>query len=222
MRALLAAIVGGAALGGSLFGALFIVSPMATQARDYGQAGQTFPVIEPDLLATIEARLKRAEASGEMARINAEFAARVGAKVRRPDPVRGITPAEQPRSWDYDPAVTLEQDIRDQKGQLIAAAGQRINPLDFVTIRQDLVFIDGDNAAQMEWATARYSDLQAKIILVSGSPIAEMTRRQRRFYFDQDGRLTGKFGIEHTPAVVKPAGKVMRVSEIWLKTRRAG
>lgn len=221
MRRLLAGTVGVMALGGYLLGALFIVGPMATQARNYGHTGQTFPVIEPDLLATIEARLKRAEASGEMARLNAQFAQRAEAKVRRPDPVPGITPADQSRTWDYDPSVTLEKDIRDQKGQLIAAAGQRINPLDFVTIRQELVFIDGDNAAQMEWATARYNDLQAKIILVSGSPIEEMTRRQRRFYFDQEGRLTGKFGIAHTPALVKLTGKVLRVSEIQLKTRRA-
>ena len=219
MKRLLAGTVGVMALGGCLFGALFVVSPMRSQARDYGQAGQTFPVIEPDLLATIEARLKRAEASGEMARMNAEFAQRAEARVRRPDPVPGITPADRAREWDYDPSVTLEQDIRDQKGQLIAAAGQRINPLDFVTIRQDLVFIDGDDAAQMAWATARYNDTQAKIIFVAGSPIEAMTRRQRRFYFDQEGRLTAKFGIEHVPAVVKPAGKVMRVSEILLKTR---
>lgn len=152
--------------------------------------------------------------------MNAQFAKRAEAKVRRPDAVAGISPTEQPRTWDYDPSVTLEQDIRDQKGQLIAAAGQRINPLDFVTIRQELVFIDGDTPAQLEWATRHYSDAQAKIILVSGSPLEEMTRRQRRFYFDQQGRLTGKFGIEHVPAVVKPAGKVMQVSEIELPKRK--
>lgn len=163
MRTALAGMTGATAL----LGALLVIEPMRGQAKDYGLAGQTFPVIEPDLLATIEARLKRAEASGEMARINAQFAKRAAAKVRRPDPVAGITTTERARTWDYDPSVTLEQDIRDQQGQLIAAAGQRINPLDFVTIRQDLVFIDGDNIAQLDWATARYSDSQAKIILVA-------------------------------------------------------
>lgn len=212
MRATLAGIAGAAAL----LGALFTVGPMRGQAKDFGQAGESFPIIEPDLLATIEARLKRAEATGELARMNAQFAKRVEAKVRRPHPVNGITQTEQPRSWVFDPTVTLEQDIRDQKGQLIAAAGQRINPLDFVSLAQQLVFIDGDDEAQMAWATARYSDAQAKLILVAGSPIDEMTRRQRRFYFDQGGRLTTRFGIEHVPAVVKPAGKVMRVSEIAL------
>ncbi|WP_323810889.1 type-F conjugative transfer system protein TraW [Sphingobium baderi] len=198
------------------------MGPAPGMARDYGRAGQTFPVIEPDLLATIEARLRQAQASGALARMNATFAKRTEARVRRPDPVAGITPADRARSWDFDPTVTIERDLRDAKGILIAAAGQKINPLDFVTPRQQLVFVDGDDSEQMDWATSRYTESQAKIILVSGSPIDAMTKRQRRFYFDQQGRLTGRFGIRHTPAVVKTAGKVMRVSELHLAARKAG
>lgn len=200
-----------------LMTAVLVMAPDAIKARDFGQAGQTFPVIEPDLLSTIEARLKRAEASGELARTNAMFAKRVEGKVRRPPSVAGITPAREARSWDFDPSVTLERDIRDQKGNLIGAAGQRVNPLDFVAIRQDLVFVDGDDADQLAWATARYPDLKAKIIFVNGSPIKEMTKRRRRFYFDQEGKLTGRFGIRHTPAIVSQSGRVMRVSEQVLK-----
>lgn len=216
------ASVAGIASTGVLLTILLLIGPMRGQAKDYGQAGKIFPIIEPDLLSTIEARLKRAEASGEMERMNAQFVRQAEARVRRPDRVPDITDAERSRTWDYDPSVTLEQDIRDQKGQLIATAGQRFNPLDFVSIRQELVFVDGDSKAQLEWATARYSDSQAKIIFIAGSPIEEMTRRQRRFYFDQEGRLTGKFGIEHVPAVVTRAGKVMRVSEIELPKGKAG
>lgn len=202
--------------------ALLLTGSGASQARDYGQMGQTFPVIETDLLATIESRLRRAEASGELARTNEMFAKRVEAKVRRPDPVTGVTPARTARSWDFDPSVTMERDIRDQKGNLIAPAGQRINPLDFVSIRQDLVFIDGDDSEQLAWATTRYTDLKAKIIFVRGSPVEQMTAKKRRFYFDQQGKLTSRFGIEHTPAVVTQAGKVMRVSEVVLKSGSPG
>jgi conjugal transfer pilus assembly protein TraW len=209
------------AAAGSLLGAALLEGASPSAARDYGAAGQTFPIIEPDLLATIEARLKRAEASGELARMNEVFARRVEAKVKRPDPVAGITPAQEVRTWDFDPSVAIDHDVRDHKGNLIAAAGQQVNPLDFVTIRQDLVFVDGDNAAELVWATARYSDSKAKIIFVSGSPIEQMTARKRRFYFDQAGKLTGRFGISHTPAVVTQAGRVMRVTEHVLGKGRA-
>jgi conjugal transfer pilus assembly protein TraW len=214
-------ISGGLAIAATV-GGLIVVGPMRSEAKDYGQAAQAFPVIEPDLLSTIENRLRRAEASGELARTNEMFAKRVEAKVRRPTPVAGLSPATETRDWTYDPTVQLEHDIRDQKGNLIGRAGQRINPLDFVAIKQALVFVDGDDANQIAWATSRYTDLNAKIIFVSGSPIEEMTNRKRRFYFDQEGKLTSRFGIEHTPAVVQQNGRVMRVSEQVLKKGRAG
>lgn len=185
----------------------------STQARDFGTQAHTFPVIEPDLLATIEARLARLQSSGQIDALNQQFARRVEQSVRRPKPVAGITPATRERSWQFDPAMVVERDIRDQKGNLIAAAGQRVNALDFVTVRQALVFVDGDDARQMAWATGRWNATDAKIILVAGSPIDEMTNRKRRFYFDQNGVLTERFGIRHTPAVVSQQGKVMQVRE---------
>ena len=189
----------------------------ATRASDHGIVGQTFPIVEPDLLATIEAKLQRLQANGDIDRMNAAFARRAEARVRRPKPVAGITPATEARTWAYDPTITIERDVQDQKGNYIARRGQTVNPLDFTAVTQALVFVDGDNKAEMAWATAQYTDLKAKIILVNGSPLEEMTARQRRFYFDQEGRLTGKLGIRHTPAVAVQDGRVMKLSEIKLK-----
>ncbi|MDF0490462.1 type-F conjugative transfer system protein TraW [Sphingomonas sp. H39-1-10] len=201
---------------------LALLGLSSSQARDLGVLGQTFPIVEPDLLATIEAKLRRLEQTGGIAAANAEFARRAERHVRRPRPVDGIAHATEARSWTFDPAITLESDIRDHKGNLIAARGARVNPLDFVTVRQDLVFVDGDDARQMDWATATYGDAKAKIILVAGSPIDAMTARRRRFYFDQEGRLTARFGIRHVPAIVTQDGKAMRVREVPLKPKGAG
>lgn len=202
---------------GSLILLCALTFSSAGQASDHGVVGQTFPIIETDLLSVIEQRLTKLQASGGIDRMNAEFARRAEAKVRRPTPVAGITPATQARVWAFDPTIVIEKDVKDQKGNYVARAGQTVNPLDFVAMHQALVFVDGDDKAQMEWATSQYSDLKAKIILVSGSPIEEMTERKRRFYFDQEGRLTGKFGVRHTPAVAEQDGKVIKVSEIKLK-----
>ena len=185
-------------------------------ARDYGQHGTVFNVMEPDLLLTIERKLKALEASGGIERMNQELARRSEAKVRRPEPVAGLTPAERLRSWSYDPSITMHKDIVDQKGNLIARRGQRVNPLDFVGVRQALVFVDGDNAAELQWALRTWSDTAAKIVFVSGSPFDAMKPWQRRFYFDQGGTLTSKFGIRHTPAVVSEAGSSLKISEIPL------
>lgn len=188
--------------------------PQPALARDYGQHGAVFNVIEPDLLLTIERKLKALEASGGIEQMNQELARRTEAKVRRPDPVAGLTRAERLRSWSYDPSITMDKDILDQKGNVIARRGQRVNPLDFVGVRQALVFVDGDDREQVDWALRRYRDTDAKIIMVRGAPLDAMTRFQRRFYFDQGGFLIQRFAIRAVPAVVEQAGKVMKVSEI--------
>jgi conjugal transfer pilus assembly protein TraW len=195
----------------------------ALQARDYGVMGQTWGIEEPDLLATIQGRLQTLEANGGIERLQKQLVAKASERVRRPMPVAGITPATSQRAWNYDPSIVVENDIHDHKGNLIARAGTRVNPLDFIQLNQTLVFIDGDNPAELAWATARYpSVLSAKIIFVAGSPFEAMKEQQRRFFFDQRGQLTSKFGIAHTPAVVRANGKLLGIEEVALPPASAG
>lgn len=182
-------------------------------AKDYGQVGTVFPVIEADLLLVIEQKLNMLQSTGQVDAMNAKFRRRAEAKVRRPTPVAGIERATSPRSWLFDPSIIIDHDIRDQKGNLIVPGGRRVNPLDFVAVRTPLVFIDGDDPAQVAWALKRYDD-RAKLIMVAGAPLDAMTAHQRRFYFDQEGRLTAKFGIHAVPAVVVQEGRAMRCTEI--------
>jgi conjugal transfer pilus assembly protein TraW len=195
---------------------LFACSAPAA-AKDYGQHGTLWPVIEPDLLQQIEARLKHLEASGETARLNERLKQRTIARVNRPEPVAGITEAVTLRSWQFDPSISAERDIADQNGRIIIARGTRVNPLDTVSLRAPLVFLDGDDPAQLAWASARYGKTNAKLILVRGAPLALMKARQRLFYFDQGGALVKHFGIRAVPAVVEQQGRVLRITETPVK-----
>ncbi len=116
----------------------------SADARDYGQHGAVWPVIEPDLLQQIKARLTYLEASGETARLNAKLKRRTIAKVNRPEPVAGLALASTLRRWSFDPTITVDADIKDDKGRTIIARGTRVNPLDTVPLRAPLVFLDGD------------------------------------------------------------------------------
>ena len=198
-------------LCGALIAATLPVPPVL--AKDYGQVGTVFPVIETDLLRVIEQKLTMLQSSGQIDAMNQAFHKRAEDKVRRPTPVPGIERASTPRSWLFDPSIVIDHDIRDQKGNLIAPRGRRVNPLDFIVVKTPLVFINGDDPAQLAWALKRYDD-RAKLIMVAGAPLEAMTAHQRRFYFDQDGRLTTKFGIHAVPAVVVQEGHAMRINEI--------
>jgi conjugal transfer pilus assembly protein TraW len=194
---------------------------MATPAlaRDYGQQGAVWPVVEPDLLAQIHARLAHLEKTGETARLNEELKRRTIARVNRPEPVAGVGSAAATRSWRFDPTITVDRDIADEKGRVIIAAGTRVNPLDTVPLRAPLVFLDGDDPAQLAWAARRFGATRAKLILVRGAPLELMKARQRRFYFDQGGSLVKHFGIRAVPATVEQQGRVLLVTEQAIEPR---
>tara|TARA_R100001198_G_scaffold74214_1_gene46235 strand:+ start:4355 stop:4993 length:639 start_codon:yes stop_codon:yes gene_type:complete len=195
-----------------------LLCPSHALARDYGQRGTVFPVIERDLLEQIHSRLTQMERSGETARLNEDLKRRTIARVGRPDPVAGIVRASEARRWQFDPTITLAADIRGAKSELIHAAGTRVNPLDSVGLRADLLFLDGDDPDQLAWALKQNAN--AKLILVKGAPLELMKARQRRFYFDQGGKLTERFGIRSVPARVRQQGRLLEISEIALPPKR--
>ncbi len=194
-----------------------VAAPAAVPAADLGVRGQTWPVAEPDLLEQIEGRLSEMRESGELARLEAEARARVRSRLEAPDPVAGIAPARERRSRLFDPAIVVDRDIRSPDGTLIAAAGTRIDPLAGMTLARDLLFIDGRRKVEIAWALAHAGP--AKIVLLAGRPLDIARAEGRPFFFDQGGRLAGRFGLTATPSLVEQAGSKLRITEIPLANR---
>ena len=185
-------------------------------AEHLGTYGETFEITEEDLLQQIQRRLSQMRESGELTRLEHEFADRAKAKIRRPVPVLGITHTLEPRNWLYDPSWTSPEDIRDTEGRLVIAAGQTVNPLDAVRMRTPLLLIDGDDEAHVDWAQ-RESELSpwgVKIILVNGAPFELEKTIQQPIFFDQEGLITTKFGIRAVPAKISQSGRQLQVSEV--------
>ena len=105
-------------------------------AKDLGVRGATWPIAEPDLLEEIEARLGAMQRSGELARIERQAQTRARSRLEEPDPVPGIALARVARSRMFDPAITVERDIRLPDGTLITASGTRVNPLASHALRE--------------------------------------------------------------------------------------
>ena len=205
----LAAMVFAATLAAMLFA-------LPAASKDLGVRGATWPVIEPDLLEEIEARLVEMQRSGELARLEEEARERARRKLEEPDPVPGIAPAREHRSRLFYPTITVAQDIRTPDGVLIAAAGARVNPLERMPLTRDLIFVDGRRAAEIAWALAREreSGRPAKIVLLAGRPLDLMRRHRRPFFFDAGGRLAERFAIAATPTVIAQDGQALRITEV--------
>jgi len=203
-----------------LFAAALAAVAAQAHAKDLGVRGATWPVVEPDLLAEIEARLIEMESSGALVRLEEEARERARRRLEEPDPAPGIAPAREERSRLFDPSITVEREIRTPGGVLIAAAGTRVNPLARMTLARDLLFVDGRREAEIAWALEH--ERPAKIVLLAGRPLELMRRHRRPFFFDQGGRLAARFGIAATPSLVAQAGTRLRITEVPIEDRDPG
>lgn len=193
--------------------ALLLSGPAA--AKDLGTTGHLFEIGETDLIAFIQQRLKGMEESGELARMQRETEERVKAHAVRPAPVAGLSPATTDRTFTFDPTFTVGEDIRDMQGRFIARKGDKVNPLDKVSMNQILYFIDGDDRRQVAWVKRQLAGQVAfKVILVNGNVKEVSDALDEPVYFDQAGVLTTKFGFTHVPARVRQDGRVLKVDEL--------
>jgi conjugal transfer pilus assembly protein TraW len=199
-----------------LFAMLLISLLPIAQADDLGVVGPTYDIAEPDLLEAIQSRLFQMEESGELAKKQNEYRTSVIGTVERPKPVPGIKATATKRTFFYDPTMILDHDIRGEDGAILFARGLKVNPLDHVSLRDELIFFDGRDRRQVTFAqrTLRNLNGAAKPIMVAGEPLNLMRDWKRRIFYDQGGALVRRLGIHQVPAIVTQDGKRLRVDEV--------
>lgn len=205
--------------GGPAMKYLYLLLPLIVlpvRATDLGAIGPTYPIGEPHLLDDLQQRLHRLDASGELDQRITQSRQRSKAAVQRPAPVAGLVSTRTPRTFFFDPSFTLDRNVLDAQGHLLFAAGARQNPLDVVSLSSHLLFFDARDARQRDQARQLIAHYHGRIkpILVGGSYLELMQAWQRPVYFDQQGRLTQRFGITQVPALVSQQGTRLRIDEL--------
>lgn len=191
-----------------------LIGAGAVGAKNFGTYGTVFPITEPDFLEAIMTRLRAMEDGGELARMEREMQDRTREYIERPDAARDQPPAEAYRAFRFDPSITLDRDLADHNGQVFAAAGTRVNPLAWSGFSKRIVVIDGDAPDQVEFALQDGNELDTLIVIARGAPLALMREHGRRFWFDQDGVILDRFGLERLPSVITRADPMLLIEEI--------
>ena len=178
-----------------------------------------YPIEEQDPIVLIQSKLKRMEERGELQRYNQELQKKTKVAIERPKPVEGITKARESRVVYYDPTYEVLEDIKDHTGHVFYKKGTKINPLETVTLSQELLFFDGDDEEQMAFAREKLKERPVKLILVKGAPLTLSEQLKVPVFFDQAGLLTKKLGIDHVPALVTQDNLLLRIEEIDVKAQ---
>lgn len=187
-----------------------------SKAEELAAIGPAYPIAEQNLLEMIAQRLRALEKSGQLHALQEQAIAKGRAAVANPAPVAGLTPAKAPRTVYFDPTYVLDKNILDAQGRVLFPAGTRTNPLAITSMSKKLLFFDARDPAQARMARSLLQRDGARIkpVLVGGSYLELMKQWKTRIYFDQQGRLVGRFGIRHVPAFVYQEGMRLRIDEI--------
>lgn len=195
---------------------VLLVVGLPAYAKNIGVYGQVYPIAEPDLLAFIHQRLETLQEDGQLAKMEKHFKENVIEHTLRPTPVPGISKANKTTIFYHDPTFTAPANIYNQQGIEVVKAGTKVNPFDYISLKEVLLFINADDPAQVRWVKQEKEQFDyTKIILVQGNiKTASTDDDLGRIYFDQDGFLCKKLSITQVPAIVMQSGKKLMIQEV--------
>lgn len=183
-------------------------------AKGLGQHGSLFSIEEEDFLQHIQCKLN-ALSSQQKLHLERHLRDHYIALAEEPPAVEGLGEASEYRTYTVDPSITVAANITDHEGRIIVPQGTVLNPLTLCGLKEELLFLDGDQPSHVEWA--RQQSVTAKWILVKGRPLTLEHTQNCKIYFDQFGLLSRKFDLRHIPAKISQEGMRLKVEEIPIK-----
>ncbi len=184
--------------------ALLFLTASSLMAKTFAPQGALFPIEEEDVSHHVQKEL-------ETAMENHPLEKEIESYILHPDPIPGIGKALKTRSYFVDFSHTFEEDVT-VLDKVLFSAGTTVNPLEEIQLSIGLLFLDGSDPAQIEWA--RKQGEKFMWVLVKGSPLELEEEEDRDIYFDQAGYLTNRLQIQYTPARAEQKGSKMCVEEI--------
>ena len=170
-----------------------IASVGAVQAKNLGQAGPVYPIVETSVRQRQEP--------------NQNLRSHTFAPLSLP-----VSLAEKEQHLDL--SYTVPRDITDAEGKVLFPKGYRFNPLEHRRFRT-MIVIDGSDAKQVGWAEnlEDAADPMTRIVITRGDKTA-VSRRFKRQVYRLHPQVAERYRIASVPAIVKQKGAVLAVTTI--------
>lgn len=184
---------------------LLLISRFSYSAN-LGVIGTTFPVAELSLMKFIESNQDV---------IQKEWKSKVSEHTNRPKPLN-LKRTNRTYTHFYKPVIVLQNDLLDEKGEVLWPKGTRVNALDNMSsYAPHWILFNADDNAQILFAKRMLKNYKkAKVILTGGAIDKAESELLSPIYFDQGGRITDKLGIKHVPAFVERFKDSLKISEV--------
>ena len=193
-------------------------------AEDLGAKAPGF-AIDQDGREQLKAIARQKVDQGAFEAYKKEFIKRNLDAIKNPAPL-GIKTAYGQRTELKEARYVMPADVKDQNGRIVARRGTVIEPIKISPLQAGLLFIDGRDEAQIQYALRAYRAAPLKIILVAGSAFDLRVRfkdliingsKTVPFYFDQRAMILRQLNslyridINTVPALLTQEGGKVRL-----------
>lgn len=193
-------------------------------AEDLGNKAPVFSV-DQDGRDQLKALAKQKVDQGAFEAYKNEYIKRNVEAIKHPAPL-GIKTSYGHRVELKEARYVMPSDVKDQEGRIVARRGTVIEPLKINPLQSGMIFIDGRDEAQVQYALRALRAMPLKIVLVAGSAFDLRVRfkdlvvngsRTVPFYFDQRAMIIGQLNslyridISSVPALVTQTGDKVRL-----------
>lgn len=182
-------------------------------AESLGRLGATYPIGETDAQKYLEAKIfkhvKSPQALQEEARKSiTDFLSNLPV-------VAGISRVEKNHTRYMDAIHVAERDVFDEKGAVLVKAGTRIELLRHTQMDALVFILDGRDPRQVLMLQRLWrANYKVHPLLVAGSHTQLSRRFRRSFYYDYNGAISARFGVNKVPSIVGQDGNRIRIEEL--------
>ncbi|MGB3209299.1 MAG: hypothetical protein WBB19_01195 [Desulforhopalus sp.] len=196
--------------------AFIMVAHFAQAMINLGTVGETYPVVEADVVAELRKEAAKHDATDKLPRS-------LHMQSYQPPNLHVLPTARAQRSFLVDMNYTLDQDLIDGEGKILYPKGYNFNPLDYISFPGGLVVIDGDDPLQIDWfMKTPYADNHQARLLLSNGLAFELTRQLKRpvFYLTKD--IADRLRLTAVPSVIVQKENKLQVQELVIPRDKQG
>lgn len=203
---------------------LLAVLPLCSVAEDFGTVAPTFQT-DADGRDQLRSAMREKQKDGELDRYWKNYRKRVIDSIINPPPL-GIPSSTEHQVIIAPVKFVVPVDWRDNNGSIVVHKGTVIYPLRVRPLNNGLIFIDGRDQGQVDYAIKKASKIPLKIVLTAGSYYNLRVRYRTvawhggvgiPFYFDQRkmiiNSLNNLYGIkiDRVPAMLTQQDDNLRI-----------
>ena len=196
-----------------------LILPMYSMAENIGTKAQTYQ-IDRDGREQIKDSIRQKQKSGELDTFWKNYRDKTVNAIKNPAPL-GIKSEYGQREEIREARFVVPSDYKDERNNVVVKKGTVVEPLKIQPLRNGLIFIDGRDEKQVQYAVSRSTNESLKIVLTAGSPFDLRVKYKNQiwhgdkgvpFYFDQRKMIINslknlyRIDINSVPAVLFQRG----------------